>query len=205
MTSPLSTSLRRSGARTRSALVLAAGIALSAGLTGCGSDRASGGGDDTATDPAPSSSTPAPAEDAPSETPTKTSPPPESGGGSVETIEATGSAGVTDATLLSATEAGGSESTLAFALDTDQARADFGAQFEGRFGDTVSAAAVDAMEQAPDSTAYGATVSIGCDAPRGVAVEAGEAGFEVIPRLPKKGVQCLAPVTYVVIFSAPNA
>ncbi|MFC7360900.1 hypothetical protein [Nocardioides astragali] len=204
MTSTLSTSLRRSGARTRSALVLAAGIALSAGLTGCGSDGASGGGDDTATDPAPSSSTPPPAEDAPAESPTETSTP-ETGSGSLETIEAIGSAGVTEATLLSATEAGGAESTLAFALDTDQARADFGAQFEGRFGDTVSAAAVDAMEQAPDSTTYGATVSIGCDAPRGVAVEAGEAGFEVIPRLPKKGVQCLAPVTYVVLFNAPNA
>ena len=196
----MSTSLRRSGARTRSPLVLAAGIALTAALTGC----ASGGGDDTATDPAPSS-TPAPAEDAPSETPTETSAPPESGGGSVETIEAIGSAGVTEARLLSATEAGGAESTLAIALDTDQARADFGAQFEGRFGDTVTDAAVDAMQQAPDSTTYGATVSIGCDPPRGVAIAAGEAGFEVIPKLPKKGVQCFAPVTYVVLFSAPNA
>lgn len=201
MITRLSTSLRRSGARTRSAVVVAAGLVLSAGLAGCGAD----GGDDTATDPAPSSSTPSASEDAPSETPTETNAPPETGSGSLERIEASGSAGVTEATLLSATEAGGDESTLAFALDTDQARADFGAQFKGGFGETVSAAAADAAQQAPGSTPYGATVSIGCDPPRGVAVEAGEAGFEVIPQLPKKGVQCLAPVTYVVLFSVPDA
>ena len=32
-----------------------------------------------------------------------------------------------------------------------------------------------------------------------------EAGFEVVPQLPKNGVQCVAPMTYVVVFTAPNA
>ena len=34
---------------------------------------------------------------------------------------------------------------------------------------------------------------------------AGEAGFEVVPGMPKSTVQCLAPMTYVVVFTAPNA
>jgi hypothetical protein len=38
-----------------------------------------------------------------------------------------------------------------------------------------------------------------------VAVDAGEAGFEVEPLLPKSKVQCLAPVTYVVLFAVPDA
>ncbi|HYJ28601.1 MAG TPA: hypothetical protein VEW73_12870 [Nocardioides sp.] len=194
------TSLRRSGARTRFGALVAAGVVLGAGLTGCGSD----GGDDTASDPAASSSTPSPADDTTTETPTETSAP-ESGSGGQETIEAVGSADVTEATLLSATEGGGSPSTLAMALDTDQARADFVAQLEGGFADTVSAAAAQAAQQAPGSTPYGAIAAVGCDAPRGVAIDAGEAGFEVVPRLPENGVQCLAPVTYVVLFTVPDA
>lgn len=193
-----STSLRRSGARTRSLAALTVGLALTAGLAACGNDST----DDTASDPA-ASSTPTP--DATSESPTETSAPPESGSGAQETITATGSAGVTEATLLTATEGGGSASTLAFALDTDQARADFAAQFDAGFADTVSAAALEAAQQAPGSTPYGATVAIGCEAPRAVAVEAGEAGFEVTPRLPKSTVQCLAPMTYVVLFVVPDA
>jgi hypothetical protein len=63
----------------------------------------------------------------------------------------------------------------------------------------------DLVEQAPDATPYGAVVSTGCEPPRSVAIEAGEAGFEVVPALPKSTVQCLAPVTYVVLFAAPNA
>ncbi len=192
-----STSLRRSGARTRSLAAVTVGLALTAALTACGNDST----DDTATDPAASSSTPSPSPDATSES----SAPPESGSGAQETITATGSAGVTEATLLTATEGGGSASTLAFALDTDQARADFAAQFDAGFADTVSAAALEAAQQAPGSTPYGATVAIGCDAPRAVAVEAGEAGFEVTPRLPKSTVQCLAPMTYVVLFVVPDA
>ncbi len=38
-----------------------------------------------------------------------------------------------------------------------------------------------------------------------MAIDAGEAGFEVVPKLPKSTVQCLAPMTYVVVFAAPDA
>ena len=48
-------------------------------------------------------------------------------------------------------------------------------------------------------------MAVGCDAPRSVAIDAGEAGFEVVPELPKSSVQCLAPMTYVVVFTAPDA
>lgn len=202
MTSSPTSALRRS--RTRS-LALATGLALAATLTACGGDS----GDDSASDPAASSSpsaddsAPSPSE-TPSETPTGT-PEPGSGTASGESIEATGSAGVTEATVVSGTEVGGAVSELAFALDTDQARADFAAQFERGFGDEVAQAAVDAAEQAPAATPYAATVAVGCEGPSSVAVEAGEAGFQVTPTIPKNTKQCLAPMTYVVVFAAPNA
>lgn len=199
MTTPKSTSLRRSGARTRSVAALVAGLTLTAGLAACSDDS----GDDTATDPAGSSSSTSPSEDTSSDEPTPSTP--ESGSGSQGTIPATGSAGVTEVTLLSQTEGGGSASTMAFALDTDLAVSDFAAQFDGSFGETVGAAAKQTAQQAPTSTPYGATVSVGCEAPRGVAIDAGEAGFEVIAKLPKSNVQCLAPMTYVVLFAVPNA
>lgn len=63
----------------------------------------------------------------------------------------------------------------------------------------------DLAAESPDATPYGAVAHIGCEAPTSVAIEAGEAGFEVVPALPKGTVQCLAPVTYVVLFAAPNA
>jgi hypothetical protein len=194
----MNSSLRLSGSRSAAALL--AGLALAAGLTACGSD----GTDDTASDPAASSSTSdEPTAESPTESPSETTP--EAGSGAQETIPAIGSAGVTEATLLNQTEGGGSASTMAFALDTEQAVADFAAQFDGSFGATVSTAATQTAQQAPDATTYGATVSVGCEAPRGVTIDAGEAGFEVIPRLPKSKVQCLAPMTYVVLFAVPNA
>ncbi len=197
----MTTSPRRSGVRNRTAIVVTS-LALAAGLSACGGD----GGDDTATDPDATpdstSSTPSPSEDAPSETPTETE---GSDDGTGQTIDVIGSAGVTQATMVHATEAGGSVSTLAFALDTDQAVTDFAGQFDGTFGDSIDAAIGAEAGLAPDATPYGATVAVGCDAPRSVAIDAGEAGFEVVPKLPKTGVQCLAPMTYVVVFTAPNA
>ena len=198
MSTPKSTFLRRSGARSRSVAALVTGVVLTAALAACSDDS----GDDTATDPAASSSSSSPS-DEPSSDPTSSTP--ESGSGSQGTIPATGSAGVTEATLLSQTEGGGSASTMSFALDTDRAVSDFIAQFDGSFNRTVSDAATQVTQQQPGSTTYGATVSVGCEAPRSVAIDAGEAGFEVIAKLPKSNVQCLAPMTYVVLFAVPNA
>lgn len=204
----MTTSLRRSGARTRShsrassvLAALALGGTLVGGLAACGDDDAS-----TATDPAGTSSTPS-ASDTPSETATPTETPTEEPSGGAETtpIPVEGSAGVTDAVVVDATEGGGSPSTMAMALDTDQAVADFVAGLESGLPDEVAAAVEDVAEGSPDATPYGAVVSTGCEPPRSVTIDAGEAGFEVVPTLPKSTVQCFAPVTYVVVFAAPNA
>ena len=198
----MSPSQRRSGARTRSASALLAALALAGGLSACGDDD---GG--TATDPA-ATSTPSPS-DTPSETPSETPSPSESpsddpsAGGDATPIRVEGSAGVTDAVLVDATEGGGSPSEMAFALDTDQAVADFVVGLQSGLPDEVTAAVKDLS--APGTTPYGAVVSTGCEPPRSVAIDAGEAGFQVVPALPKSTVQCLAPVTYVVVFSVPDA
>jgi len=198
----MSPSPRRSGARTRSASALLAALALAGGLSACGDDD---GG--TATDPA-ATSTPSPSEspsDTPSETPSPSESPSEdpSAGGDATPIRVEGSAGVTDAVLVDATEGGGSPSEMAFALDTDQAVADFVVGLQSGLPDEVTAAVKDLS--APGTTPYGAVVSTGCEPPRSVAIDAGEAGFQVVPALPKSTVQCLAPVTYVVVFSVPDA
>ena len=191
---------RRSGARTRSAATLVV-LTLAAGLGACGSDY---GG--TATDPAGSTSTTSPTDDPteePTEEPTETSVPTPTGDPTA--IPAVGSAGVTEVSLVFATEGGGSPSTLAFALDTDQAVQDFVAGFQNGLAEKVTATVAEVAGKAPDATPYGAVVATGCEAPRGVAIDAGEAGFEVVPKLPKSTVQCFAPVTYVVVFGAPDA
>lgn len=190
MTNPVSTSLRRSGARTRSGLVpVLASLLLGATLAGCTDDDP-----DTATDPrgsTTSSPSPSPTEDVtPSQTPTE--------------VPATGSAGVTEATVLSGTDAGGSASTLAYVLDTEQARTDFAAQFSGGLAEKVFAE-LDAQETAAGAIPYGAVAAVGCDAPESLRIDAGEAGLEVTPQLPAETVQCVAPMTFVVLFAAPGA
>lgn len=172
------------------ALVLALG--LSAALVACSDDDT-----DTATDPA-TSSTSSSSSPSPSQTPSEPAPT-----GQQLSIPATGSAGVTEATVVSATEGGGSVSTLAFALDRKRAVADFTGDLEAGLGESVSAVVADLAE--PGTTPYGAVAAIGCEAPRSVAIDAGEAGFEVVAQLPKSTVQCLAPVTFVVLFAAPDA
>lgn len=205
MPTSMSTSPRRSGARTRphsaasaiSAAVVA--LALAGGLAACGDDDSG-----TATDPAGTTSTPSPSEtpgESPGETPTQTpsaSTPPDSA-----PIRTTGSAGVAEAVLVNATEGGGSPSTMAMALDTEQAVADFVVDLGAGLPELVSTAVADVS--APGATPYGSVVSTGCEPPTSVAIDAGEAGFQVVPTLPKNTVQCFAPVTYVVVFAAPDA
>lgn len=204
MTSPQSTSPRRSGARARAVRAprlapLIAVLLLGAALTGCADD-----GPDTASDPQGSSATSSTPEATPGETPGETPSEPPPSEGTAQSVPVTGSAGVTEATMVSATEAGGSASTFAFVLDTDQARADFAAQFERGLGESVLAQ-LDAPETARGSIPYGAVAAVGCDAPESVRIDAGEAGLEVTPQLPTKTVQCFAPMTFVVLFAAPGA
>jgi hypothetical protein len=194
-----SSSPRLSCSRRLASLSGLVGLVLAGGLSACAS-----GGDDSATDPyATSTPSDTPSEtssETPSETPTE-----EPSDGATATLRASGSAGITEVLLVEATEGGGSPSTLAFALDTEQAVDDFVVDLRAGLPDKVSSAVADLARQSPDATPYGAVVSTGCEPPRSVAIDAGEAGFEVVPALPKSTVQCLAPVTYVVLFAAPNA
>ena len=179
-----------------------AGLLLVGGLSGCTS-----GGDDSATDPAATSSPSETPSETPSESPAETpseTPAEESSDDAPAVLRAVGSAGITEVLLLDATEGGGSPSTLATALDTDLAVDDFVVGLQAGLPGEVAETVAD-LAQSPDATPYGAVVSTGCEPPRSVAVDAGEAGFEVVPALPKSTVQCLAPVTYVVLFAAPNA
>lgn len=198
----MTTSLRRSGARTRTLAALVSGVALTAALAGCGSDD---GGDDTATDPAASSS-PSPSE-SPSETPSET--PSESTSAPAtptpEPIEVRGSAGVTEAVLVTGTDAGGQASDMAFALDTDQARTDFVSGLSPEFGAVVSQTAAEQQDAASGATTYGAIAGVGCERPRQVAIEPGEAGFQVVAKLPKGNIECFAAMTFVVVFTVPDA
>lgn len=187
--------------RTRSAAGVLVALGLTAGLAACGDDAP----DDSATDPAPSSDVTSSSPPSPSEPEPTVEPTSEPSDPNVQTVGATGSAGLTEATVVGATEGGGSVSTLAFALDTEQAVADFAVELRSGLGESVSANVADLAAESPDATPYGAVAHIGCEAPTSVAIEAGEAGFEVVPALPKSTVQCLAPVTYVVLFAAPNA
>lgn len=218
-TSPLTSSLtssrasapssrHRQGRRPAGLTGLAglAGLLLVGGLSGCTS-----GGDDSATDPAATSSPSSPSEtpsESPAETPSESpgeTPAEEPSDDAPAVLSAVGSAGITEVLLLDATEGGGSPSTLATALDTDLAVDDFVVGLQAGLPGEVAATVADLAQQSPDATPYGAVVSTGCEPPRSVAVDAGEAGFEVVPALPKSTVQCLAPVTYVVLFAAPNA
>ncbi|CAM3856333.1 hypothetical protein [Nocardioides zeicaulis] len=199
----MTTTLRRSGARTRTLAGLLGGLALAASLTACGGDD---GGDDVASDPSASSTPSSTPSTDPAQTPSSTTTPePDTGSSSRGPIEVTGSAGVKDATLMTATDAGGEASSMAFAVDTDQARADFASQLEGTLGDEVSQEAAQQQAAAPGTTPYAAIVGVGCEPPTSVAVDAGEAGFQVTAELPKSNMQCFAAMTFVVVFSVPDA
>lgn len=191
--------LRRSGAR-QSALTASLLLAVSLLASGCGQES-----DEAAGDPAgQASSEPTPTlPTEPTPTPTESAPTTGPGEGPGEPIQVTGGAGVTAATLLSRTEGGGRVETLASPLTTEVERADFVSQLDPDLAEAVLVA----VEDLPDdgSLPYGTVAAIGCDAPTAVAVEAGEAGYEVEPQLPKKTVQCFAPVTFVVVFSTPAA
>ena len=69
----------------------------------------------------------------------------------------------------------------------------------------VSQVAAEKQASASDATTYAAVVGVGCEPPTTVAIDAGEAGFQVTAKLPQTNIQCLAAQTYVVVFSAPDA
>lgn len=191
---PRGTTSRRVG---RPVAVLAA-AALSLALAGCSDDSTA---EDPSVDPAssePGTSEASPTEPSPTES--ESADPEEPAPSEPVAVPASGSAGAEQAWVVGMTQAGGRVETLATPLDSEQAVADFAAQLEGDVTDQLQQA-VDAAGAA-DTMTWGTVAAIGCDAPESVTVEAGEAGFEVTPELPADRKQCVAPVTYVVVFNA---
>lgn len=177
-------------------LLLAAAIALVLPVTACAEREEAG-----SPEPTVSETTPRDTDAAAPTTPTDTGAPALQQSGPVPV---TGSAGVEQAVVVSGSEVGGEVSPLAFPLESPQERRDFGAQFDRGFGREVAQAA-QSLDAPADSTTWGTVAAVGCAGPRSVRIDAGEAGFEVTPRLPESTVQCLVPVTYVVVFAAPPA
>ncbi len=159
-------------------LVLATLLTL--GLAGCGD------AEDTATDPT-GEQTSQPSE--PTEEPTPT---PESGDDGPVTF--------TQIAILTNTEEDGTVSTTPVPLDTEEAVAEFTAQFTGvRMAEQVRTAVADAPEVGADQTLVGAVLVIGCDRPTDITVERVDGDVLVSPVMSKRQVQCFAPMTSVAI------
>ena len=174
----------------------AAVLALLLPLAACGDGTDDGG--TTATESSePSPSSPDSSSETPSVTPTVTP-------GAEGPVPVTGTAGVETAVVVAGPEAGGEVSPLAFPLDTRQARRDFTSGLEAGLGDEVTKA-VRGLDAGDGTLPWGTIAAVGCEGPTAVRIDAGEAGYEVTPTMPKSTVQCLVPVTYVVVFAAPTA
>jgi hypothetical protein len=175
----------------------AASLALLLPLSACGDETAP-----RAEEEAGASSSAEPS-DTPSASPSGSPSAPSGAPGQSGPLPVTGDAGVERAVVVAGSEVGGQVSPLAFPLETRQERRDFGAVFQRGFGRKVAQAAREV--DAPGTTTWGTVAAVGCAAPSSVRIDAGEAGFQVAPRMPKNTVQCLVPVTYVVVFAAPAA
>jgi hypothetical protein len=186
----MSTPLRRSRAAG-----LVAALALTLPLAACGDDTEGGGGTSATEQAEPSPSSPEPTSGT---TSTPATP------GSEGPVPVTGDAGVETAVVVAASEVGGEVSPLAFPLGTRAERQDFTGTFERDFGSEVARAVRD-LDAGEGTLPWGTVVAVGCEGPTSVRIDAGEAGYEVTPTMPKSTVQCLVPVTYVVVFAAPTA
>ncbi|NYG58578.1 hypothetical protein BJ980_001501 [Nocardioides daedukensis] len=106
----------------------------------------------------------------------------------------------TEVALISETAAGGEVAQIPVILDSDQAVADFTAQFKGRTIGQQVADAVSGAKLADDEVLLGTVVALGCDEPTGVTVNK-ENGVTInpvgLPAKPDK--QCFAAVTTVAI------
>lgn len=171
--------------------VLGAAIVLVGALSACGTES----GDSTATDPGPDTSS------APPSGSTSDSPSPSSTEPSREDAVRLriGEASTTSAQIVSATNGGGELTPRAAALPTPAAVDDFVGQLDPALGEQVRAAA--GRVSVPEGTdLFASVVAIGCDEPTAVTVTRTFEGLETSASMPKKGVQCFAPVTYVALF-----
>lgn len=182
-----------------------AALLLTLPIAACGERQETGSAEPTAPETASETASDPSTEPSTEPTPSSEPSPSDSPGtiGQSGPVPVTGAAGVEGAVVVAGSDVGGDVSPLAFPLQTLQEREDFGAVFERGFGDDVAQAA-QAVE-APGTTPWGAVVAVACEGPASVRIDAGEAGYEVTPTLPKSTVQCLVPVTYVVVFAAPAA
>ena len=188
-------SRRRPALRT-SLTAVALATALLGGLAGCGDETDPTSGPPDATDTVePSTGTPSESTtQTPTETPTESPFDPSS-------VELTGDAGATLVTVLSASDAGGEMSGLAMSVEGRQAVDDFVAPLDEPFANEVREALLTAKVPA-NTSLWAAVAHIGCEAPAAVVVDRGEAGFVVRSEPAKNTVECLVPVTYVVVFGA---
>jgi len=177
-------------------LTVLLGTSLGASLAACGGDGDAGGSGDAASSPpeATTSGTATPGE--------------ESGSPSGDTQE-----GPVEHRLLrviSTTLGGGSVDEQAVDLGAPGGVDDLVAGLESGMPEQVRrevrrVAARPATQAALDDGArlYGAVAWIGCETPRDIGVVRRHGGIEVKPFVPGKGtIECLAPVTSVVLFTA---
>lgn len=108
------------------------------------------------------------------------------------------------AVIVSASNVVGEVSRTADALVDDASRDAFVQPMDPRLAQDVRRAARRAQVPA-NSTLYGAVVAGGCDAPIEIVWTVTVEGIEVPPVLPKPGVECLVPVTWVALFLVPDS
>jgi hypothetical protein len=120
----------------------------------------------------------------------------------------TPSAGPVDFTLValvSESNVGGEVDPEATALDSEDAVADFAAQFEDSRMVERLQAEVAGADVPVGQTLVGAVVSIACDAPAEVYVEWADGGLRVTGSQVKTDKQCLVPVTTVALVAVDAA
>ena len=171
---------------------------------GCGNEADGDGGtatDSSTVEPSPTESSPTESSPTSSDNPTESpSGDPETGAGAMVPV---GDAVTPDqALVVSASNVKGQTSTQASALVDDAATDAFLADLDARLANEVRAAAK-AVQVPTGSTLFGAVASVGCEEPTSITWQTTFDGIEVRAALPKPGVQCLVPVTSIVLFLVP--